>query len=298
MPSDFTVTGAHRGTPLHPVCLLDGFKKGQTMASAQTQARKINWRSIALPAEHGGWSLILEPIVLGLILAPSWIALSLSIAMMAVFLSHQPVKISLKAYRTGKWTERSRFALYFAAGYLLGGGLFAIPALLQSNSNFWLIIALIVPFALIQAFQDFQNQSRSATAEITGAIALSGTVALLLVLSDWQLTIALPIWFVIALRAVTSILYVRTFFRKQRGKDNSVSASYVMHIIVMIIVMGLAFAGFLPYLTVVPFVILLIRAVHGLQSDKQVKPQIIGIREVMVGILTVACIASGFIFNL
>ncbi len=41
------------------------------MANTQAKLRKPNFKSIALPAEHGGWSLILEPLILAMILAPT-----------------------------------------------------------------------------------------------------------------------------------------------------------------------------------------------------------------------------------
>lgn len=268
------------------------------MASAEVKTRKPNFKSIALPAEHGGWSLILEPLVLGLILTPTWVGFSLGIAMMAVFLVHQPAKILLKAFSTGKSSERSRYASYFLLGYTLIGGLFAIPALLQSTVNFWLTIGLIIPFALTQITYDFRNESRSQIAEVTGATALSGTVALLVIIGDWQLQIALLLWFVIALRAVTSILYVRTFFRKQRNQPRSIRGNYLIHLIAVLLVTLLAFQGMLPYLTVIPFIILFTRAVQGLESDAIVKAQVIGIREVVFGIVTVAFIAMGFIVTL
>ncbi len=218
--------------------------------------------------------------------------------MMMLFLVHQPAKICLKAYRTGKFSERGRYATYFLGGYLFAGLIFALPALLQSTPDFRLMIVLILPFALIQLSFDFRNQSRSLIAETTGAIALSGSVAILLIIGNWHIGTALLLWFVISLRAVTSILYVRTFFRKQRNQDASIKGNYLIHLIALLIVLALAFQGIVPYLTVIPFVILFGRAIHGLESDAVVKPQIIGIREVVFGILMIAFIAAGYILNI
>lgn len=268
------------------------------MTNTQVNTRRPNLKSIALPAEHGSWSLILEPLILGLILAPTWMGLSFALAMMAVFLVHQPAKVLLKAIRTGKSSERSRYAGYFLVGYLLAGVLFAIPALLQSTANFWLVISLIIPFALIQIVYDFRNESRNQIAEITGSIALSGGVALLVIIGDWQIGLALLLWLVMALRAVTSILYVRTFFRKQRNQEANIKGNYLIHGIALSAVFLFAMQGMLPYLSIAPFIILFARAVHGLQSDEAVKAQIIGIREVIFGILTVGFIAVGFIFTI
>ena len=49
-----------------------------------TQTRTI--RSVALPTEHGGWGFLAEPILPGLLVAPSWAGLLLSLAALAVFL--------------------------------------------------------------------------------------------------------------------------------------------------------------------------------------------------------------------
>ena len=35
------------------------------------------WRSVAIPTEHGGWGLTLEPVVLGLAVAPSLAGIAL-----------------------------------------------------------------------------------------------------------------------------------------------------------------------------------------------------------------------------
>jgi hypothetical protein len=64
-------------------------------------SRNVRWQSIALPTEHGGWSFISEPILLGLLLTPSWGGLALAIGAFAAFLLRQPLKIVLKDVRAG-----------------------------------------------------------------------------------------------------------------------------------------------------------------------------------------------------
>jgi hypothetical protein len=44
-------------------------------------------RAVAVPTEHGGWSLTLEPVLLGLMVAWSWPGLSLGVAAMLAFLA-------------------------------------------------------------------------------------------------------------------------------------------------------------------------------------------------------------------
>jgi hypothetical protein len=40
-------------------------------AQAGAQPRPL-WRMVAVPSEHGGWGLTFEPVLLGLIVNPSW----------------------------------------------------------------------------------------------------------------------------------------------------------------------------------------------------------------------------------
>src|SRR5687768_18395179 len=53
----------------------------------------IRIRSVALPAEHGGWSMLLEPIVLGLRLVPPWPGACLALALAGAFLARHPFKL-------------------------------------------------------------------------------------------------------------------------------------------------------------------------------------------------------------
>src|SRR5258708_7378263 len=51
--------------------------------------------SVFLPKEHGSWSLALEPILLGLLVAPSGSGVSLAVAAIAGFFARRPFKAIL-----------------------------------------------------------------------------------------------------------------------------------------------------------------------------------------------------------
>ena len=271
------------------------------MAQAPMQRKrgyKLNLRSIALPAEHGAWSLILEPIVLALLLAPTWLGLSFAIAMFAAFLMHQPIKIVVKDYLKNKITDRTKMARRFVLLYAGLAALFALPIVVNSPVSLWIAIALIMPFALIQLYFDFKNQSRSAIAEVSGAIALSGTVSVLAILGGWILSAALTLWLILSLRAVPSILFVRSLFRKQRGKDASLGLVYIIHIVATGLIILLTFLDNLPTLVIIPFLALLGRAIYTLQMKTIVKAKVIGIREVIFGMITILFVVMGYNLNI
>src|SRR5262245_5381791 len=76
-------------------------------------------RSVALPSEHGGWSFLLEPVLLGLLVAFSWPGVLLAVAALGAFLAHQPLKTAIKDVRAGRNAPRTVLAKRFAAGYSL-----------------------------------------------------------------------------------------------------------------------------------------------------------------------------------
>ena len=69
------------------------------------------WRQVAVPSEHGGWSLTAEPVVLGLVVAWSWPGLALGLAAMLAFVARTPVKFVLVDRWRHRWLDRSRLAL-------------------------------------------------------------------------------------------------------------------------------------------------------------------------------------------
>ena len=59
------------------------------------------WRPVVIPAEHGGWGFMLEPVLLGLLVAPSPAAGLFALATIAAFLLRHPLKLTLADRRRG-----------------------------------------------------------------------------------------------------------------------------------------------------------------------------------------------------
>ena len=77
------------------------------------------WRAVAMPSEHGGWGLTLEPVVLGLLVGWSGAGFALGIAAFTAFLLRTPAKLVAVDLRRGRWLDRSRMALRIAIVELL-----------------------------------------------------------------------------------------------------------------------------------------------------------------------------------
>lgn len=72
--------------------------------------RRSTLRSVALPTEHGGWGLTLEPVLLGLLLRWSGAGLCLGVAAFVAFMARTPLKVVLVDARRRRVLPRTRGA--------------------------------------------------------------------------------------------------------------------------------------------------------------------------------------------
>lgn len=255
---------------------------------------RVVLRSVALPSEHGGWSFLLEPLLLGLLAAGSADGLLLALAALGAFLLHQPLKIALKDWRKGRRGPRARLAERFALAY---GLLAALPmlALLAGRGGFFLLPLLIAaPLAAVQVYYDARNKSRALPAELAGAAALGSSAAAVALLGSWTLPAALTLWLLAAARALPAVLYVRARLRLEHGRPGPHWPSLLAHVLALAVLALLAAAGAAPWLALLALLMLLGRAALGLSRWRRGRrAAVIGMQEVLFGLLTVLLFAAG-----
>ena len=266
-----------------------------TTSKANPNQRKVI-RSVALPAEHGGWGFLIEPIVLGLLVAFSGAGLLLAISAFGVFLTHQPLKIAIKDRMKGNRPPRTILAERFAVGY---GAVALIPfgilLLFVVDKTFLLPLLMALPFALVQLWYDAKNQSRKLLPEVCGAIALGAIAPMIAILGGWAVTPALILWLFLMGRIIPSILYVRARLRLERGNPIQRESVWMVHGVAVIMVIGFALSRTMPYLGVVAMLILLGRAMIGLSDYRKARrAPIIGFQELGYGFLTALLGALGY----
>jgi hypothetical protein len=251
-------------------------------------------RLVALPAEHGGWGFVLEPVLLGSLVAWSPAALPLGLAALAIFLIHQPLKLALSDRRGGKRYPRTVWAERFVLLYGAVAGAGALLALLTARAPFWVPIVLAVPFALLQAYYDTLRQSRQAVAELAGAVALGAAAPAIALAGGWPLLPALGLWAVLAIRSVTSILYVRARLRLERHEAIRQAPVLWVQLGGLLMVLAPAAFGVVSWLAVVAVAVLAARAGWGLSPWRRpARAPIVGMQEIGFGLLTVLLVAWG-----
>ncbi len=264
---------------------------------AMVQSSPVRLRPIALPVEHGGWGLLAAPVLLGLWLAPSLAGIGLSIAALGAFLARQPLKLAFGDYQRGKRYPRTVWAERFALGYgavaLTGFGV----AISTAAAPVWLPIVLAVPFALGQLFFDLRKESRVLAAELCGAVAISALAAAIMMANGWPASRALLAWMLLALQAVTAIIYVRIRLRLARNEPAHRAPAFWWHGAALGLVGGLVIAGWIGWPVLVAFGLLGLRCWIGLLPRSLSTPTpLVGGQEVLVSLITVTGIALGMHF--
>ncbi|MGZ5435948.1 MAG: YwiC-like family protein [Pyrinomonadaceae bacterium] len=260
---------------------------------------QVRLRPIALPVEHGGWSLLLEPVALGLLLAPSPTGILISVAAVGLFLARHPYKLAVRDWQTGRRGRRALLAERFALLYLLVALLAGSLAVKTGGIAFLLPLTFAVPIAIAQLALDSVGRSRSLIAELAGAAA-TGSLATAVALSGgWPRATALALWVIMAARSVPTILYLRARLRLMRQKPASRSLPVIAHMAALSAIVGLSVLALAPWLAGVAMLFLLIRALLGLYSSgNETTPQRLGVWELSYGLMTVVLTCVGYVFGL
>jgi hypothetical protein len=252
-------------------------------------------KAVALPVEHGGWGLLVEPIVLGLVIAPSAAGLSLGGAALAAFLVRHPLRLVLLDRRKGARHPRTALAERFVVFYGALALALAALALPLARAPFWPALALgIVPAVVALGF-DLRGRSREALAEAAGGVALGASASAIALAGGAAAGIAFGAWALVALRSVTAILYVRARLRLDRGLAAAIPSTLASHAAAVAGTVLLATGGWGPWMGVAALVVLLLRAACGLSSRRsRLRPQALGYREMGWGFGTLVLIAVGY----
>ena len=253
------------------------------------------WRPVVAPAEHGGWGFMLEPVLLGWLVAPSAAALLLGMATIAAFLIRHPLKIALVDRRRGLTTNRTRRARIVIAVLGAVAGLCFLAALWRAGPGFLAPLVMAAPFGAVYLYYDLTKPGRTLQAELTGPLALAFVASSVAVMDGWLLLNAMALWAALSLRAVPSVLYVRARIRLDRRRAPNTVWPIVAHALALLAVGALIWIELLPALAVVPYIVLLVRAAWFLSPRRpMVQIKTIGFMELGLGLFLIVTLAIGY----
>jgi hypothetical protein len=212
---------------------------------------RVSWKKLVsketfrllLPKEHGSWSLALEPIALGLLVAPSRAGAPLALAAVAGFFLRRPLKILLQ---TKPDSRRANAA--FSAGILsfaaVAGLLLAVE--LGGIIRLWPLLPAAVA-GLFFVWLDVRGENREGAAELAGASAFALLPAAFAALAGWPVASSLALAAVMLARSVPTVMTVRAFFRRRKGQIISLAPPLLAALLATGILCGLARLGLMPW---------------------------------------------------
>ena len=242
---------------------------------------------------------MVEPLLLGLLVAGTPHGLLLAAATLAAFLIHQPLRLALKDHLKGRRIARTIWAERFAAAYGLLTLLLLGIVTLTSELHVVLPLLVALPFLLIQVWYDARNQSRTLVAEISGAVALGSAASAIAILGGWTLLQALPLWWLVSSRSTPSILYVRARLKLEHGKPVKRYPVWIAHSAALLLALPLVSISLIPVSALAAIALLLVRAIVGLSRHRKPRPaKQIGLLEMAYGFLFVAIVVAGYVLNI
>jgi len=261
----------------------------QGLSPAATRPRIA---SVVLPTDHGGWGFTLEPIILGLLVAPSASGWEISVAALAIFLARRPVKLFSTDLVRRRWLPRSTIALVASVVFILIGLAGVVGAFVTTQGPFLIPVLIATPFALVALRADAHSKNRTLAAELSGSIAMGATVAAITVSSGWDLLPSLGLWLVLAARDVAAIMLVRGQVRRSKGKPAEATKIYLTQAgSIGVIAIAAAF-GVVPWLAVVAISLVGVVAIISLNRPP-IPAKTIGWTQMLLGLVVVLVTAAG-----
>lgn len=269
----------------------------KTSKNDQAPSRPTSFKSVGLPAEHGSWSLVSEPILLGLLIVPSWAGTALAVAAFSLFLFNRPFKIYWGDRRRGRRYERSAMAGRYAS-------ISAIVAIVNAAVAFGLaglrpFMPLVMAAPLLATFMIFdQRPGRHWQAELSAPTAFGAIVSAIVLAGGLGWLPALALWAFVVARAIPAVLFIRARLRLDKGKPVQIRWALFAHVMATIAVGALVWAGWLPRTAMLAALILLARAIWGLSTyRRRSSVKALGFLETGFGVMAILLVALGYWLN-
>lgn len=252
---------------------------------------KFRWREgikLAFPKEHGSWSLALEPVALGLLVAPTAAGAALAVAAVGGFFLRRPLKIFSreKDYERWKTARTSVFALttIAAVGLLLAAKMGGVGKL-------WPLLPAAAA-GLVFGWCDRRNEAREGAAEAAGAVAFGLLPAAFGALAGWSAPASLALAAITLVRSVPTVLTVRANLRIKKGQAISILPAMLAASAGLTLAAWLVTIRLAPWTAVFFAVVFVARTVWLLCWRPRLAARTIGMVEAVLGGLMVLALAG------
>ena len=254
--------------------------------------QRAPWKAVAIPTEHGGWGLTLEPVILGLFVKPSIAGALLGVAAFITFVARTPLKAVLVDSRRGRNLERTTLARQILAGEVLLLIALAAGAVVLGDLRWWVPAIAAIPLAGVELWFDMRSKSRRLTPELAGAVGVSAVAAVIVLAAGASYSVAASLWMVLAARAITSIPFVRSQVALLHKRTISANVGFIADAVAVTIATAAYFVQEKILLGSIAIgVIIVYQRISGKWPPD--RAAILGVRQTVVGLTLVLVTALG-----
>jgi YwiC-like protein len=249
-------------------------------------------RSVALPKEHGGWGLTLEPGVLALLVAPGAAGVCLAAAALVAFTARTPLKVVLVDRHRGRSLARTRMAARVARGELFVLAVLIVVAVVLANDRFWAPALVAGPLIVVELSFEMRSRGRRLAPELAGAVGVCSVAAMIVLADGGSGRLAAGLWLVLAARVVTSIPHVRGLIARLHGRTHRDASTIVWDCVA---ITGAGAAVWLDRGLVVGAIAVVAVVVIQRITTRGALPRatVLGIRQMAMGLAVVVATAAG-----
>ena len=249
-------------------------------------------RAVALPTEHGGWSLVIEPGLLGLLVAWSPAGLALAAAALLAFVARTPLKLMLIDRWRGRRLERTDLATRVLGIELVVLVALATVAIVAAEYPFWWPLAVAAPLIVLELWHDMRSRSRRLLPELAGTIGVGSVAAAIALAGGSTAAVAGGLWLVIAARVVAAVLFVRVQLLRAKDQPHLLWHSDIAQVVAVAATTVGWLGGIVPGVAVIAMAAV---AVFELVMVRQPVPRVgvIGAQQIVLGLTVVLVTGLG-----
>lgn len=255
----------------------------ETRSSRRSAAAAF--RDLVLPREHGSWSLALEPLAFGLLVAPSLPGLLFALAVIAAFFARRPLNLAVRESRPAR-RSAARHAAFVCVG--IAAVFFGLTLVSAGAAwTIWLLPSLLAG-GIFLGF-DLRGLGRAQIAEVAGAAAFAFLPAALAALAGKTGVVAVVPGMLMLFRAIPTVLVVRSVLRGAKAGDYRPTLPIAATIVAAGFVTMLAIERFTSWVLAGLLGMLALRAVVLLGFPRPaLRARTIGMIEAMGGVVFVS----------